>query len=190
MAKAFCPVTYAKSVLRRQSYKTKAYRAAKKAASRKFYPLKMDGTPSKAHRVEYQCNHCKNWFSSKEIQVDHIVPVERAVDLEGFVLNLFCPESGLQVLCKEHHQEKTTVDNKETKEWKLEQRRKRVARKIGRVIHAGFVDGVWYLLFRNKEEAEQYCEDNNLDYEDLDKLDNGLWRLETDLRVRTGEDEL
>ncbi len=58
---------------------------------------------------QYQCNMCKNWFSIKDIEVDHIVPVGSlncAEDLPGFVERLFCEIDGLQVLCKECHKKK------------------------------------------------------------------------------------
>lgn len=55
-----------------------------------------------------------------------------------------------------------------------------MSRITGRVLEAGFIDGVWYILFATKAEAIKYCEIHQMD-PNIDKLDNGLWRLETDL---------
>lgn len=65
---------------------------------------------NKRQKWEYQCNICKNWFSDKQIQVDHIKPAGQLndfKDLPGFVKRLFCEVKNLQVLCSDCHHIKT-----------------------------------------------------------------------------------
>jgi len=57
-----------------------------------------------------------------------------------------------------------------------------MVRKVSRVVHAGKCGDNWYLLFRHRREAEAYCEEYHLDEDDLELLDNGLYRIEVDLR--------
>ena len=62
---------------------------------------------------EYQCAECKDWFSDKEIQKDHIIPagsLKSGDDLKGFLERL-TPEEGFQMLCKTKcHQAKTNAE--------------------------------------------------------------------------------
>jgi len=61
---------------------------------------------------EFQCNHCKEWFPDKEVQIDHITPVgtlKCGDDLKLFLERL-TPEDGFQVLCKPCHQIKTNEE--------------------------------------------------------------------------------
>lgn len=66
----------------------------------------------------YVCASCRNEFTSKDVEVDHIEPV---VELTGFVSwdvyidRLFCEESNLQVLCKSCHKVKTQEEKNESK---------------------------------------------------------------------------
>lgn len=65
---------------------------------------------NKRQKFEYQCNHCKQWFSEKKISVDHIIPcgaLNCGDDVAGFIERLFCEVDGLQVLCEDCHIEKT-----------------------------------------------------------------------------------
>ena len=63
-----------------------------------------------SHTYEYQCAECKEWFTDKEIQKDHIIPagsLKSGDDLKGFLERL-TPEEGFQMLCKKKcHQAKT-----------------------------------------------------------------------------------
>lgn len=64
-------------------------------------------------KYEYQCAGCEQWWSAKDVEVDHIDPagsLKDYDDLPGFVSRMFCEEDGLQVLCKECHREKTYAD--------------------------------------------------------------------------------
>ena len=68
---------------------------------------------NKRQKFEYQCNHCKGWFKSNEVQVDHRTPAGSLLsyqDLPQFVERLYCSEDGLQVLCKQCHQIKTNKE--------------------------------------------------------------------------------
>ena len=57
---------------------------------------------------------CHKLFPAKSVVVDHIEPV---VPVSGFstwdevISRMFCPVSGLQVLCKEDHKIKTKEEN-------------------------------------------------------------------------------
>jgi hypothetical protein len=65
---------------------------------------------------EYQCAVCHEWFSEKEIELDHITPAGTLKDwddLPDFCKRLFCGADGYQVLCKPHHKEKTNVEQKQ-----------------------------------------------------------------------------
>lgn len=58
----------------------------------------------------YECNECKGHFPSKDVQVDHIIPV---VDPKGFttwddyITRLYCGKDNLQVLCITCHKIKS-----------------------------------------------------------------------------------
>ena len=70
---------------------------------------------NKSQKWEYRCNHCKEWFMEKEIQIDHIVDAGTLTcsnDLPGFVDRLFCEVEGFQTLCKPCHQIKTNLARK------------------------------------------------------------------------------
>jgi hypothetical protein len=70
---------------------------------------------NKRQRWEYQCNKCKGWFKSDQVNVDHIEPagsLNCAQDLPAFVETLFCEVDNLQVLCKTCHDEKTDLERK------------------------------------------------------------------------------
>jgi hypothetical protein len=66
---------------------------------------------SKRQCMHYVCNSCKKEFPSKEVNVDHILPVVDPitgfVDWNTFIDRLFCKEENLQVLCSKCHTEKT-----------------------------------------------------------------------------------
>ena len=93
-----------RSALRKRSQVWKPIQEAKKKVRRDY---KGSNTRQK---YEYQCNHCKNWFPEKQINVDHIIDagsLTSGKDLEGFVERLFCEIDGLQVLCETCHNKKT-----------------------------------------------------------------------------------
>ena len=71
--------------------------------------------PDKRTKWERQCNHCKQWFKTSQIQLDHIVPKGRyAKDtFFGWLERLLCQTSGFQVLCIPCHLNKTNKEKKE-----------------------------------------------------------------------------
>lgn len=96
-----------RSCLRQKSRWWKPIAAAKAKAKRPY-----KGT-NKRQKFEYKCNHCKKWFTDKQVRVDHIKPVgtlKSAKDLPDFVENLFCEIENFQVLCSPCHDKKTKQD--------------------------------------------------------------------------------
>jgi hypothetical protein len=67
--------------------------------------LKKDGEPGKKNQVRYTCAICKQLFSQKNIQVDHIEPVvplwkpEADMTYDEIVRGVFCGLDNLQVIC-------------------------------------------------------------------------------------------
>lgn len=63
----------------------------------------------------YLCAVCGSAFNKKDIQIDHIAPVidisKGYENLDVFATRLFCPESNLQIICKECHSKKTNEEN-------------------------------------------------------------------------------
>lgn len=98
-----------KSALRQKSRWWVPIGECKKAAKRPY-----KGT-NKRQKWEFQCNKCKEWFSDKQVNVDHIIPVGSLnckEDLPNFVERLFCEIDSLQVLCEDCHTTKTKEDIK------------------------------------------------------------------------------
>lgn len=64
----------------------------------------------------YRCNACGMDFTSKDVQVDHIIPVVDPRDgfktWDDYINRLFCDKSNLQVLCTTCHQLKTSQEKK------------------------------------------------------------------------------
>lgn len=64
----------------------------------------------------YLCNACKQEFTSKDVEVDHISPVVDPatgfVDWDTFIGRLYCPKENLQVICKPCHKIKTKEERK------------------------------------------------------------------------------
>ena len=85
--------------------------------------IKKDKSVAKRNRVFYRCEKCLEEFNSANIQVDHIEPVipfnipGRHLPLYIIVQRLFCDDSNLQILCKEHHKEKSKEENAIRREW-------------------------------------------------------------------------
>lgn len=67
--------------------------------------LKKNGTPGKRPQVRYMCACCRELFSQKNVQVDHIktvVPLwikEADMSYDEIVRGVFCNKNNLQVLC-------------------------------------------------------------------------------------------
>lgn len=67
----------------------------------------------------YKCNQCNGEFPTKEVEVNHILPV---IPVTGFstwdevVERMFCEKDGFEVVCKPCHRAITQQENKERKE--------------------------------------------------------------------------
>lgn len=95
-----------KGSIRRTFRLSPQMKEASKAARVELPPaLKKDGTPGKRPQVRFRCNHCKELFSSKQINVDHLIPAvelhikEKNMSYDELVRGIFCSVSNLQVLC-------------------------------------------------------------------------------------------
>ena len=62
----------------------------------------------------YACAVCKNEFPAKEIQVDHIHPVidptRGFISWDEVVKRMFCEKGDFQILCRQCHSKKSTVE--------------------------------------------------------------------------------
>ena len=85
--------------------------------------FKKDGTQAIKPKVFYKCWKCQQEFNSNKVQVDHIEPVipinipSRHLSYTVIIDRLFCDDSNLQILCKEHHKDKSDLENSLRKEW-------------------------------------------------------------------------
>lgn len=65
--------------------------------------------------AHYKCNSCNKVFPTKEVQVDHLLPIVDPLvgftSWDDFIANLFCDKNNLQVLCKPCHEIKTKTEN-------------------------------------------------------------------------------
>lgn len=63
-------------------------------------------------RKIYACAACNGRFGAKDVQVDHIVPVQAggSKDWESVVERMFCELDGFQVLCSECHDSKSICE--------------------------------------------------------------------------------
>ncbi len=64
----------------------------------------------------YECAACKEHFTSKDVQVDHLQPVvdpkQGFVNWDVYIERLFCPKENLQVLCTTCHNIKSAAEKK------------------------------------------------------------------------------
>lgn len=69
----------------------------------------------------YQCEECKSSFGVKEVQKDHIEPVESAVtgftNFDNYIRRLLVKSNGYQILCEKCHLNKTAVENEMRKKF-------------------------------------------------------------------------
>jgi hypothetical protein len=100
-------------------------RSALRSASQKWPPKqeskKQSRRPYKGTNIrqkwEYKCSKCGGWFSDKECEQNHKVPVGELRDfndLPMFVQRLFCGVEGFETVCKKCHKELT---NKQRSKW-------------------------------------------------------------------------
>ncbi len=95
---------------RKEFCKSATYGAVKRAAKKPYVG------ENKRRKVSYECNHCKQLFAEKEVQIDHIEPISTFTTWEEFERKLFCDITNLQVLCKVCHKKKSAVEAGERKE--------------------------------------------------------------------------
>lgn len=102
-------LAWIKKVIERATFKWPPRAAALKKASR------ISQLPDKRTKFERQCNHCKGWFKSSQIQMDHIKPKGKYCQETFFVwLERCLPKSdGWQVLCIPCHKKKTAKEHSE-----------------------------------------------------------------------------
>jgi len=76
-----------------------------------------DGRQSKAYQVRWKCEGCgKDDLPKSEIEMDHIHAIGLSDTMEEWITNLFCDESGYNILCHGCHGKKTVNDLKLIKE--------------------------------------------------------------------------
>lgn len=65
----------------------------------------------------FKCNDCGGEFPSKEVQVDHqipvVCPVKGFTTWDEYIARLFCDKDNLQVLCSTCHDKKTALERGE-----------------------------------------------------------------------------
>ena len=94
---------FIRQALRKRTLVWKPIQNARKAAKRPYVG------DNKRRSVAYECSNCHLLWSSDEIAVHHKVNAGKLTckeDLPDFVMNLFCEESLLEVLCHPCHLQK------------------------------------------------------------------------------------
>lgn len=69
--------------------------------------------------MHYTCNGCKQDYPAKDVQVDHIDPVvclkDGFVDWDTYIQRMYVEKEKLQVLCKDCHQKKSSMERSKRK---------------------------------------------------------------------------
>jgi 5-methylcytosine-specific restriction endonuclease McrA len=112
---------------RKRSFITSTLRAGSRRWPPKYETLNESKTDKKVNTAtgrvaqHYQCNDCKNEFTSKNVEVDHIKPVidpkKGFVSWDKYIESLFCEKKNLQVLCKTCHKIKTNKEKEVAKKY-------------------------------------------------------------------------
>lgn len=69
--------------------------------------------PTRRTKFHYQCNSCKNYFSRKAIEVDHVTPLSSVSPSLPLIewcietVRICLDKKNLQILCKSCHTQKT-----------------------------------------------------------------------------------
>lgn len=109
---------------RRHSFIVSALRAGTQRYPPKYLTLNEAKTEkkvnTKTNRIaqHFLCAECQNDFPSKEVQVDHKIPVigkEGFTTWDAYIESLFCGKENLQVLCTDCHDIKTKREREERK---------------------------------------------------------------------------
>ena len=111
---------------RKKSFAVNALRRASYRHPGRYIALKN----GKVGRNQYVCAACppETIHPKKNIQLDHIspvVPVTGWDGFDGFIERLFCETEGYQILCHEHHEAKTLLENGDRKEHRPKKPRKK-----------------------------------------------------------------
>lgn len=106
MKKQIIPFEWIKRHIEMASIKWPPRAAALRKASR------ISQLADKRTKWERQCNHCKGWFKTSQIQLDHVVPKGKyePKTFRKWLDRLLCPETGFQVLCIPCHKKKTATE--------------------------------------------------------------------------------
>lgn len=79
----------------------------------------------------FECAWCGKGksYTSSQVHVDHRIPIINPktswVDWDSFIKSLFCNVDNLQVLCIQHHTEKTQVENQLRQKYKKSRKSKK-----------------------------------------------------------------
>lgn len=94
---------FIKPIIERATVRWPPRRAAMVAARR------ISQLADKRTKWEYQCNHCKDWFKSSQINLDHVVPKGKYSQalFSSWLDKCLCEKEGWQVLCIPCHKVKT-----------------------------------------------------------------------------------
>jgi len=105
---------FVRSNVRKMHTKWPPFREAQ-AAGRRDKPSDVPGR----HKFEHQCEHCKQWFPIKQIELDHRTPCgsimglgENIVheDIGPFIERMLAPVEGYIKLCLDCHQKVTNEE--------------------------------------------------------------------------------
>ena len=75
--------------------------------------------PQSGERSQNECANCHNHFVSKDVEVNHRIPVIPVTGFDSWdavIDRLFCEEDALEVLCKPCHKVLTKLENQQRKE--------------------------------------------------------------------------
>jgi len=107
---------WVRSNLRKMSQRWKPIYAKINEGSR---PVTEEDTAKWGKRIRkvYHCESCGQWFPRKYITADHIIPCGSLKDIEKdagpFILRLLCEREGIQRLCTECHNFKTSKEKQD-----------------------------------------------------------------------------
>ena len=112
---------------RYRSFVTSTLRAGSRKWPPKYETLNAAKTEKKINKAtgrlaqHYLCAMCKQEYTQKNVQVDHIKPVvdpkKGFVSWDTYIDRMFCEGKNLQVLCKVCHVEKTKLEKEISKKY-------------------------------------------------------------------------
>jgi len=100
-----------------RSHLRNAFRYWKPITQCKLDARRPSQSENKRLKWEFQCNKCKEWHPSKNVQVDHRIPcgsLKCYDDVVPFIKRLTA-EEGYELLCKDCHQKKTNKEREDAK---------------------------------------------------------------------------